>query len=520
MNRRKRNRQPFRPDINMTSLEVRVVLSAGGQGLSAFTALHAAPAAHVSSFASTSTGGQGTTGATLAQLSRGQLLLLYQTQFRAAASDLKNLLDSRIDQLYASGRPSADQLANLQTLVIGAVDATAFQVSSQVSLLPAASTAMVPNIQDALLGNNRSLIDRLNGVIGYDPFNGLAARLKSVLNRTVDQEANLATRQFRVFLDRTPLYQRSVDSAGNRVPIQRFMAQQVINQFANTYGALAQSYPSVADAALFAAGAASTTPSLQQAFFDQQFSPALGILTYQLASDLALFPGAQAALKSSLQQAFFGAPEASTAAVTSDPPSSQAVPDQVATPTSLFFGLAGVPPTSAGFAAGSATAFNNALGNMTGLLNNFFGLNPVTRTIMPTGQIPSIFSTSFTNFGNGFNNGFGNNGFIGLGTVPTGTTNFFTNGFNNGFFGLTNRFNTGFGFTQPTFASTGFGGVGGIGTGGTGIAPTGTGVGGAGTGAGLGGTGTGVGAGTGGVIGTGTGVTGVGTVGTGTSGLV
>ena len=157
-----------------------------------------------------------------------ELLSLYQTQFRAAATDLKTALHTQIDRIYANGRPTEDQLKNLETLVIGAVDATAIGVSSQVGLLPAAGDTLVPRIQDALLSSNRSLSTQLNGIIGYGRFNQSASRLKTMLDRTIDQYANRATREFRNFLNTTPLYRLSVDNAGQQVPIQQYIAQQVV----------------------------------------------------------------------------------------------------------------------------------------------------------------------------------------------------------------------------------------------------------------------------------------------------
>src|SRR4051812_48713834 len=122
MKRRNHSRPAFRPDVDIARLEDRVVLSGPGDGVSHLAAVHAAPA-QVSSFAS---GGQTPPGSSLTQLSRRQLLSMYAQQFRVAASDLKHVIDSQVGQIYAGGRPSQDQLNNLETLVIGAVDATAF----------------------------------------------------------------------------------------------------------------------------------------------------------------------------------------------------------------------------------------------------------------------------------------------------------------------------------------------------------------------------------------------------------
>ena len=75
-----------------------------------------------------------------------------------------------------------------------------------------------------------------------------------------------------------------------------------------------------------------------------------------------------------------------------------------------------MPITSADYGTGATTAFNNSFQNVSGLLNNYFGMNPATTATMATGQIPSIFGSNYTSYANGFNNGFGS-GFPGLGTA-------------------------------------------------------------------------------------------------------
>src|SRR3954453_21458329 len=178
MKMRKHRRPAFRPSVDIARLEDRVVLSGPSQ------------VAHIQAVPTVATGGQTSSGSTLTQLSRRELYSLYQQQFRAAAQDLKTALSTQVDQLYASGKPSQDQLNNLQTLVIGAVNATAFRVSSQVALLPAGAETLTPRIQDALLAPNRSLSTQLNGIIGYGPFNRTADRLKAELNRTINSFAS------------------------------------------------------------------------------------------------------------------------------------------------------------------------------------------------------------------------------------------------------------------------------------------------------------------------------------------
>ena len=442
-------------------------------------------------------------------------------------------------QMYSNGKPSANDLQGLQGLVNGAVDGTTFRVSSQLALLPGATNNLVARAQQAMLGGqNSSLANRLNSFISSPRFNQSAQRLKAVINRTITQYTRLANRQFLNYLETTPINRLSVDSTtGQRIPIQQYMAQQVISQFGASMAALAKAFPTVANGTIVSNGVISTDPAVQQAFA-KQLQSAIAVVNYQLASNLAVFKGASQALGSQLQQAFFGSDQSSTGTTgsgtagtasastagsvsTGDPSVSMGAGTTgtvtaAALPalgvgtgttgigglggtgtTSLFSALSGIPTTNfSSFFPAVNSAFNNTFQNVSGMLGSFFNLPATgTTTGLPIDiRSPSIGGPVFFGFGNGFNNGFGS-GFLGFGQSPISQNQFFGSSFNNGFFGLTAAQNQLFGFNPANF--TGFGGS---------SALTGTGI-----GTGTTGTGTGIGTGTIGTGITGTGITGIGT---------
>jgi hypothetical protein len=489
MLRERRKRHAFQPCVNGARLEDRVVLS--------HVSMSAIHASRTQALAARAAQGNAE-GLPRNTYSRAELLSLYRTQFQSAGTALKQVINSGIAQIYANGRPSQTQLNALQTLVLGAVDATTFRVASQVALLPATQN-FVGSVQNQLLQpQGGSLAGRLNGIIGSPRFNQSPGRLRFALGRTIDAQAMRLAGQMDNYLNTTPVFRLSTNSAGQLVGPRQFMAQQVINQFINTYATLAQAFPKLAQTALFANGATTTTPDVQGKF-NNQVVQALNIVNYQLASDLAFFPGAKEALAPSLRQAFFAVdqsvgagtgantgtgtntgagssgPMMSAAAISITP---QLAPLAVTTatgPSSFFSGLLGLPTTSSLFFPASTGLFNNTFGNVTGTLGNFFGITPTTPFTLPT-TTTSFFTPTFSSFGNGFNTGFGN-GFLGFGTTPFSSSTFF-NPFSSGFFGMTSGLNSSFGVT-PFGGSSAFGtlgsGLGTIGLGGVGLTGTGAG---------------------------------------------
>ena len=126
----------FRPALNDIRLEDRVVLN-GGVGTAHVATLAAAISPAVRAQQS---GSQNT-------FTRRELLSVYRQQFNAARNSLRQALSTQITQLYANGRPTAEQLANFRTHASGAINATAFGVSSQLALLPRATDRLVAQLQ-------------------------------------------------------------------------------------------------------------------------------------------------------------------------------------------------------------------------------------------------------------------------------------------------------------------------------------------------------------------------------------
>jgi hypothetical protein len=558
MRPRRKDLTAFRPSLIDIRLEDRVVLN-GGSG----------SAAQVASFAAATNSG------TQAFWTRRDIYKVYHTQFLNTANGAKQILDSQIDQVYANGKPSANQLAGLQGTVNGLVDASAFQLSSQLALLPAATDKMVAQFQVGMLANNsRSLADRLNGLISSARFKGSAERLKAVINRTITNYTKQADRLLINYLNTTPINRLSVDArTGQRIPVQQFMAQQVVTQFGASLGSLAKAFPTVANGAIVSNGVISTDPAVQQAFATQLQS-AINTANFQLASNLAVLKGASQALASQLQQAIFGSGQSgpSTTGTTGTGTTGTGTTGTGTTGTATTgTGTTGTATTGTGTTGtgttgtgttgtatiGTGTTGTGTLGTgttgTTGVgttdigtttalsLINALSSVPITTTSAFFPAVNSAFNSTFQNvsgmLGNSFNlPATGTTTGLPIDIIPSiggpiffGFNNGFNNGFGSGFIGFgqsltqqNNFLSTGFnnGFSALTTAQNqlfgfnpsnflGFGMT--VGVGGTGL---GTGTTGLGTGtSGLGSTGTtiGIGAGT-------TGTTGLGTA-TGTTGI-
>ena len=144
---------------------------------------------------------------------RRDIYQVYRTQFLNAANGAKRILNQEIDQIYANGKPSANDFATLQGLVNGLSDAATFQLSSHLSLLPAATDKLVAQVQQGMLADNgRSLVQRLNAIIGTARFNRSADSLKAAINQTITNFTKMADRQLLNYLNTTPINRLSVDS--------------------------------------------------------------------------------------------------------------------------------------------------------------------------------------------------------------------------------------------------------------------------------------------------------------------
>jgi hypothetical protein len=351
------------------------------------------------------------------RLQTAQLRANYVRQFQAASADLKSAVRADVAQLFANGAaPTAQQMANFNAQLAGAVDATAFRLSSQAALLPNSSARLVPAIQNSLLGSApNTLVSRMNALVNSSAVNGSAQTLQSALVTQINRASLQNTAQVRNFFNTAALNRASVNSSGQRIPLAQFMGQQVVNQVGNTFGTLAQSFPVVANSMLFPNEVTTASPT-QELFqeFGLQLRNALSTAQFQLSSDMALFPGSSAVTQR-IQPAIFGSPTSTT---------------------SLMAALQNLPFGSSNFNSAAATTFNTAFQNVITPINTFFRNATQSNVTLPTSGFTSPFMSTFTGstFNSGFNNGFAtgtNPGFIGFGTAPTTFNAEFGNGFQN-----------------------------------------------------------------------------------------
>jgi hypothetical protein len=486
MSARKRQRFAFRPSACEARLEDRVVLAAGSATTVALgpgvVAIVPPPAAWASTLGppvrpGIATGGLASRQGVARELAFArQIQRSYLQQVRAASRDLQQVIGNQASQLFAAGTPTAQQLSDFNAFVDGAINATAFRVSSQAALLPNAGSRLVGSIQDALLGGGRqSLMSQIQGQAFASRNTGSLQALQNAIGQGINRSFQGVNNSFGSFFGTTPLLRVSVDpTTGQRIPLQQFLGQQVINQFGQSLGALNQALPTFGNTSLFANGATTADLAARQAFANQANS-ALGLAAFQLGNNLALFPGGTGLIPQ-LQPGLFGTTPGST---------------------SLLGSVLNLPTTAADFNTAATGLFSNSFANLASPLGTFFGL-PSTQTFnLPTGNFANVFGPTFTgnDFFGGFNGGFGT-GIPGFGTAPTA----FNTNFGTGFGNLIGTLNPTFGFNIPTDL-TGLGfpflGTTGVGGGTTGIGGGTTGIGGGTTG--IGGGTTGIGGGTTGI---------------------
>jgi len=354
----------------------------------------------------------------LTRLTAAEVRRDFTSAFQSTSNALRSALRTDMAQLFANGRPTAQQLADFRAMVGGQINAAAFRTASQVSLLPGESSRLATSIQQSLLGNSpTSLLNRIttrafnasaSAQLGTPVFANSGRALQFGVNQLLNRTTQLGNSQLNNFFNTTNLNRLSVNSTGQRIPLQQFFGNQIMAQAENTFGSLANSFGTQANNLFFQNGVTPTTSAINS--FNNSFGSALNTAAFQLAGNLGLFRGGNG-LNSSLQSGLFGTGN-----------------------NALFNSVTGLPTTSAtDFNTALTTAFNNSFGNLGTSLTSFFGTNPSNGSIaLPTSNFSNVFNTAFTgnNFNNGFNNGFGS-GFVGFGTAPTAFNSNFGNGFNN-----------------------------------------------------------------------------------------
>jgi hypothetical protein len=479
----KRRRSSFRPCAWDSTLEERIALStlaaaASAGRVHAAAAISAAAdirAERIEARAHAEAQARADRAARRADVAEtAQVRVAYNQQLRAAVTDLRNAIRSDINQAYANGPlVTSQQRADLNAMIGGAIDATALRLTAQASLLPASQTRLIPSLQTSLLGPF-GLTGRVNAAINSSRLDTSPQRLDLAITRGLMLTAQQNNGGLNAFFRTTPVAALSVDTSGQRIPIQQFLASRLVTNFGDSLGMLAQNYPLVAQAMLggsgstlgsgsgsmLGSGSASGSGSTgvgpiattiaptqaQLAAFNGQFNNALGTTMFQLGSGLSVLNNAGGTnFAAQLNPFFFG-------------------------PNGLGSTLRGVQFGSSGFNSAVSGAFNNAYLNSVSTLNSSLALQPNALGTLPSTNFQNPFGTTFagSTFNNGFNNGFitgTGTGVAGFGVSPTG----FNTNFGTGFNSAVSAFNGNLGFI-PSGTST----IGGVGTiGGTGTSTLG-----------------------------------------------
>ena len=216
----------------------------------------------------------------------------YKRQAKAAARDLRTAIKAEVAQLYANGAvPTSQQMADFDASVAGAVDATALRLSTQAALLPNSGARLEPAVQNAILGSGpKSLVSRLNALAQAGKLSGTTAASSRALTNLLTTTNQQTVSQLNNFFNTTPVNQLSVNASGQHIPLQQFLGDRLVSQVGNTLGSLSQSFPTVANAALFPNSTTGIPTQAAMNAFTTQYDNALATAAYQLGSGLALFP--------------------------------------------------------------------------------------------------------------------------------------------------------------------------------------------------------------------------------------
>jgi hypothetical protein len=415
-----------------------------------------------------------------------QLRADYKIQVREVRAELREMVKADIKQLYANGsQPTAQQVSNYTATVDGSLDAMALRLSAQDSLLPDSSIRLVPAIQNELLGSgSTSLASRLTSLVQSPTSNQSARTLEVMATRQINQVSQQNLAQVSNFFNTTPvasLAAQAVNSAANSANssgqtaasgaglatasglssiLEQFFGDQIESQVANTLGSLAETFPSVADAALFpnaitgtgttGTGTTSTVDQNLLNAFTSQADTALGTAAFEIGSALQLFPGFMN-VTSQLEQMLFNSASGSGSTTNNN---------SAVTANNLASELENLDFGSPAFNSAVASAFGTTYQNVLSAIAPFFGTqtqSTASTLTLPTTGLTNPFGTQFTlaSFDDGFNNGFltgtTGDGFVGFGQAPTDFNTAFSTAFNN----VVADANTSTGFTTTLLGSTG-----------------------------------------------------------------
>jgi hypothetical protein len=429
MSKNKRNRSVFRPELSGASLEERVVLSVP-PGFNFVSPQQAA-----------------------------QFRGAFGRAFRSTQFAVRTQIQNQARQLFASGTPTAQQIANFEANADGTVVAGTSALANMFALLPGSQRRLVPSTSRMLLANNQnSLLSQVHNLVNNTNVMSSLPSLETALRQTVRSAFGNVNTQATEFLANKNLNNMVINASDGSQSLSQFIGDGIVTQFANNLGNLALAFPNVANSVLFANGATTASPTAVQQF-NQMVTPALSIIANNLGNELRLLPNGSS-LVPSLQNGIFGTTTGTTGTTTTGP-------------LSLFSGLNNLPIGSTDFASALPIIFNNSFTALASVLNPFVGTIPTPSTTLPStiaqGPLGSNFMSS--TFQNGFLGGFGS-GFTGFGSAPTTLNTNFGTGFNN----FVSTGNTSMGFITPAVTvgtGTGTGVVGTVGVT-TGTGDTGT----------------------------------------------
>lgn len=365
-----------------------------------------------------------------------EIQLVSRGQVANASQTLRNLVRSQMEQLYANGRPTAQQIANFNATVGGAINAAALGLLSQYDLLPG-TTRLANQLQTGLLGSQPgSLSSRVATLAARAGNLRSPLGLSAALNRQIATAFQNASAQLGNYFNTTPISRLSVGQNGGVIPLTQFMGNRLVDQFNGGFSNLANNFNAAARSVLFpnvdpGMTGVIATPDAQNAF-QRQIGNALGAFAYQIGNAARIIPGATTGLLPQLNTVFFGTPNPTGTGLTGG--LSNTLSDLSINPLDLYVLRAN-------------DAFTNSFAPAAAPFSTFFNTTP--QTSLPAGTtFTNLFNTNFASnqFNSGFNSGFGT-GVLGFGTAPAGFDNNFGTGFNN----YVNTLNQQLGFIQPNF---------------------------------------------------------------------
>ena len=152
----RRNRVAFRPELNATALEERVVLSLPP----GYTFVNAQQAA--------------------------QFRAAFSRALRSTEFSVRTEIQAEATQLFASGTPTPQQLATFEANAQGTVAAGTVALANMFALLPGSQRRLIPSTARALLANSQnSLMSRVANVVANANNSSSLANLENALTRNV-----------------------------------------------------------------------------------------------------------------------------------------------------------------------------------------------------------------------------------------------------------------------------------------------------------------------------------------------